>query len=128
MVVRVRRDQLRTTECRIYFRHRNDDDIDNDIDNDNDGITDCNESLGDQNLTLNLSGGNLDNIGNYSVNLSHIPSPPEESGWIAIDGGFTTNVPLAYINDNVEKSPGQTISQVTFDSEVSLEFYFDIQD
>ena len=56
---------------------------------------------------MNLSGGNLDNIGNYSVNLSHIPDSPEESGWIAIDGGFTTNVPLAYLDENVEKSPAK---------------------
>ena len=99
-----------------------------DIDNDNDGITDCDESLGDQNLTLNLTGGNLDNIGNYSINLSHVPESPEESGWIANNGGFTTNAPTAYIDENVEKSPGQTVSQVTFDSEVSLELYFDISD
>ena len=99
-----------------------------DIDNDNDGITDCNESLGDQNLTLNLSGGNLDNIGNYSINLSSFPESPNESGWIANDGGFTTNVPTAYIDENVEKSPGQTVSQITFDTEVSLEFYFDISE
>lgn len=77
--------------------------IDNiDIDNDNDGITNCNESYGNQNINIsNLIAGNI-NISNYSnsftgnVTTSSIASPTPFTG--STDGSFISEIPAGKNN------------------------------
>lgn len=77
--------------------------IDNiDIDNDNDGITNCNESYGNQNINIsNLTAGNI-NISNYSnsftgnITTSSIASPTPFTG--STDGRFISEIPAGKNN------------------------------
>ncbi len=97
-----------------------------DVDNDNDGLLDCFESLGDQDLNILESGGDIQNIGNYSFSLDESPNSQNPDNWSSFNGGFSILTDPIYIDENAEEQAGYTKTSITFENEVSLEFYYDI--
>ena len=97
-----------------------------DIDNDNDGLLDCFESNGDQDLNILESGGNIENIGNYDFSIDESPNSVNPDNWSSFDGGFSILTDPNYIDENAEEQAGYTKTNITFENEVSLEFYYDI--
>ncbi|WP_278035264.1 T9SS type B sorting domain-containing protein [Flavobacterium nitratireducens] len=87
-----------------------------DLDHDNDGISNCNESYGNQNLNIsNISSGNL-NIGSYSNSYTGTTSTSTTASYIPItgnsDGSFISDIPAG--KGNFEKYT------LTFNKSISI--------